>query len=368
MNKREVLDSSYFHRPQGIVFGSRLDFTPIFIKGAVETITGYKESDFLAGKPRWEEIVHPDDRLALMERAACLRTTANGAIQHEYRIICQEKQVRWVRGFIQNISDATGKPTFLEGAIFDITQHKKAEEELLRAQKLQSLRVLAAGMAHDFNNLLTVIVGGLSLAQTDRTLSEKTSQILKEAEKACQCAVRLTQQLIDTSSGGNAVGRTESLREILDAAVQRGLTGSHMPCCVVADEDLWPVICDAKQVQRALENVILNAKEAIHNGGFIQVTANNVRLEEGQVPLLRGGNYVRVSVKDTGSGISEDHLPCVFDPYFSTKKRGTDKGMGLGLTTTYSILRRHEGHIQVESKVGVGSTAHMYFPAYRESV
>ena len=490
MNKSDEWDHPFCRPFQGMTFRGHLDFTPISLHGAVEAITGYTERDFLAGKPRWGEIIHPDDCSALEENIALLRSCANYTTQHQWRVISRNRQVRWVNGFLQNVPDAGGKPAYIEGIIYDITphrqaeealreslktlqsvldalpmgvfwkdsdsvyrgcnrtyalaaglrspegiigkkaddlawtgeeerrgaedreviedgcrkigfeglqtapderriwvrrskvplldgegrvnglvgiyeditEHKDAQEELHRADKMQSLRILAGGMAHDFNNLLAVIVGGLSLALIDPKLSDKTSKILKEAEKACQCAMRLTQQLINTSSGGNPVARTESLREILDAAVQWGLTGSQVPCHVVADDDLWPVTCDAKQVQRALANVILNAKEAIHNGGFIQATANNVHLEEGQVPLLRGGNYVRISVTDTGVGIPSDHLSRVFDPYFSTKRRGTDKGMGLGLTTTYSILKRHGGHVLVESKVGVGTTTHLYFP------
>ena len=491
MNKREEQGHPLSRLFEWMNFRGHPDFTPISLKGAVEAITGYTEGDFLAGTPRWEEIIHPDDCSALEACIATLRSSANHSTQHHWRVINRDGQVRWVNGFLQKVSDPDGKPAFIEGVIIDITphrqaeealreslqtlqsvldalpmgvfwkdsgsvyrgcnlayalaaglrspvgiigkkaddlvwageeerrgaedreviedgcrkigfeglqaasderpiwvrrskvplldaqgrvnglvgtheditEHKEAQEEIYRTDKMQALRILAGGMAHDFNNLLTVMLGGLSLALNDPKLPEKTSKILKEAEKACQCAMRLTHQLIKTSSGENPVGKTESIREILDAAVQWGLTGSDVPCHVVVDEDLWPVNCDAKQVQRALANVILNAKEAIHNGGFIEITANNVYLEEGQMPLLIGGNYVRILVTDTGIGIPANHFPRLFDPYFSTKRRGSDKGMGLGLSTTYSILKRHGGHILMESKVSVGTTVHMYFPA-----
>jgi len=363
VNQWEAFESTSCPPQQGIVFGSRLGFSPIFIRGPVETITGYQERDFLEGKPRWEEIIHPDDRSAVAESIAGLGSRADSALQHEYRIIRKDGQQRWVRGFIQNIADASGKPAFLEGAIFDLTAQKAARDELLLAQKLEALRVFAGGMAHDFNNLMTVILGGLSLALLDRHLPAKTSRVLKEANKACQRAMCLTRELIDASSGGELLGTAEAFREILDAAVRKGLTGSHIPCQVVADKDLWPVTCDAKQAQRAIENVILNAREAIYNGGSIQITATNMCLAEGQVPLLNSGNYVRISVTDTGIGIPAEYLPRVFTPYFSTKNRGSDKGMGLGLSISYAIMKRHKGHIQVESRTGVGTTAHLYFPS-----
>jgi len=363
LKRYEALYSTSSIPQQGMVFGSRLDFSFIFIRGPVEAITGYQEREFLAGKPRWEEIIHPDDQSAVRHGIAGLGNRADGVTHQEYRIIHKDGKIRWVRGFIQNIADACGKPAFLEGAIFDITSQREALRELCLAQKLEALRVFAGGMAHDFNNLMTVILGGLSLALLDQRISVKTSKVLNEANKACHCAMRLTQELINASSGGELPGRVESLREILDAAVHDGLSGSPVPCRVLAAEDLWPVRCDAQQAQRAIENVLRNAREAIHNGGSIQITATNVRLGEGQVPLLKSGNYVRISVQDNGVGIPEEHLPRVFDPYFSTKSRGSDKGMGLGLAISYSILKRHEGHIQVESGVGVGTPAHLYFPS-----
>ena len=232
-----------------------------------------------------------------------------------------------------------------------------------KAQKFESLRVLAGGMAHDFNNLMAVILGNVSLARMDRNLSEKTSRALKEAEAACQMAACLTSRLIESFNGGTPVTRVEALEEIVEGALEEGLAGLPVQCEVVVGSGLWPVQCDAKQARKALAIVILNAREAIRNGGCIEVTAKNVSLGEGQIPSLQEGKYVKISVRDTGVGIAAEHLPKVFDPYFSTKERSVQKGMGLGLTIAYAILNSHDGHIEMESQAGVGTVAHIFLPA-----
>lgn len=244
-----------------------------------------------------------------------------------------------------------------------ITEQKKLEEEYLRIKKLEALRVLAGGLAHDFNNLMTVILGNLSLALMDVKLSDKTYRVLKEAEKACLGSMRLTEQLMSSASTEPQFKKPESIPKILDDAVNKGLAGSLVKCEMIADKDIWTVHCNARQTHRALTNVIVNAKEAMHPGGVIKIAARNVQLGEGELPPLSGGRYVKVSVEDSGVGIPEAHLPRIFDPYFSTKERGNKKGMGLGLTITYAILKRHEGHVRVESEAGAGSTVHMYLPA-----
>ncbi len=269
----------------------------------------------------------------------------------------------WLRTNKVPFLDDEGRIAGVLGTYEVITEQKKLEEEHVRIKKLEALRVLAGGLAHDFNNLMTVILGSLSLALMDVKLSDKTYRVLKEAEKACLGSMRLTEQLMSSASTEPQFKKPESIPEILDNAVNRGLAGSPVRCEMIADKDIWTVHCNARQTHRALTNVIVNAKEAMHPGGVIKVAARNVQLQEGELPPLSGGRYVKVSVEDSGVGIPEDHLPRIFDPYFSTKERGNKKGMGLGLTITYAILKRHEGHVRVESEAGAGSTIHLYLPA-----
>ena len=296
-----------------------------------------------------------DDRLVI--------TTGQPRIGAEASRITPDGRKIWLRTNKVPFVDDEGCITGVLGTYEYITEQKKHEEECLRMEKLESLRVLAGGLAHDFNNLMTVILGSLSLALMDAKLSDKTYRVLKEAEKACLGSMQLTEQLMSSASTGTQFKKPESIPEILDDVVNTGLAGSPVRCEMMADKDIWTVHCNARQTHRALTNVIVNAKEAMQQGGVIKVAARNVQLQEGELPPLNGGRYVKVSVQDSGRGIPEDLLPRIFDPYFSTKERGTKKGMGLGLTITYAILKRHEGHVRVESQAGTGSIVHLYLPA-----
>jgi two-component system, cell cycle sensor histidine kinase and response regulator CckA len=150
-------------------------------------------------------------------------------------------------------------------------------------------------------------------------------------------------------------------------AINAALRGSAVRCELDLAEDLWPVDCDAAQIKEMIVNLAVNAEEAMEQGGTIEVSARNERLVTGSMITLKAGKYLHLSIKDHGKGIPEELLPRVFDPYFSTKKRGSRKGMGLGLTMAYAIVKRHRGDISLESEVGVGTTLQIYLPALGES-
>lgn len=247
--------------------------------------------------------------------------------------------------------------------ISDISERKRTERELAKIQKLQSVGILAGGIAHDFNNLLSVIMGYLSILQMKLSPSSEHFPALAQAEKACRQARDLTQLLLTFSEGGAPVKRTESVRDIIRGSIDLALTGAHVKCEFLAEDDLWSANCDSGQLRQALVNLIVNAREALKEGGMIEIEAKNAAIAEKEVSALKAGRYIKISIKDYGEGISEESLPRVFDPYFSTKQRGTQKGMGLGLTIAYSIINRHEGLIEVESKPGSGTTVHVHLPA-----
>lgn len=253
-------------------------------------------------------------------------------------------------------------------SVIDISERKRAEEELLKIQKLESLGVLAGGIAHDFNNLLGMILSAVTYAQMDLNPSGRTFRVLKEAEKACMHSRNLTQQLITFSKGGAPIRKTQLLHETIRSAVGLALAGSNVICEANVADDLCPIDCDAGQIHQVLMNLIINAKEAMKEGGVLKLRAMNVILPEGKVPSLAPGVYARISIKDRGPGIAEADLPRVFDPYFSTKKRGTQKGMGLGLTIVYSIIQKHDGHVAVRTKPGVGTAFQIFLPASCEGI
>lgn len=241
----------------------------------------------------------------------------------------------------------------------DITEKKRVEEELVKAQKLESVGLLAGGLAHDFNNLLTSILGNISLAKMLIGGGHHAYDRLEDAENASLRATDLTTQLLTFSRGGAPIRKTVSIVDIVRESARFTLAGSKVKVEFHLPEDTWHVHVDAGQIHQVLNNLLINAVQSMPNGGTITARATNTTLAATDVPMLSAGKYVMVSLQDTGTGIPSEHLSRIFDPYFTTKQRGN----GLGLSTVYSIAVKHDGHVAVESTLGVGTTFHLYLPA-----
>ena len=249
----------------------------------------------------------------------------------------------------------------------DMTDRRRIEEELIRADKFESIGVLAGGIAHDFNNILTAILGNVSLAKMYANPEDKVFTRLMNAEKATLQAQNLTQQLLTFSKGETLVRRTASIVDLIKDSIDFSMRGSNVRCDLSVEPDIWPVDIDAGRISQVINNLLINAYQAMPDGGIIDVQVENVeRTDDGTDPFfpLKVGEYVRICVKDHGIGISEENLQKIFDPYFTTKQKGT----GLGLFTCYSIIKKHEGHIAVESCQGVGTTFQVYIPASHKRV
>ena len=240
----------------------------------------------------------------------------------------------------------------------DITDKKKLETEILRASKLESLGVLAGGIAHDFNNILTAIIGNITLAKMSGDIDEIYRR-LSEVEKATLRARALTQQLLTFSKGGAPIKKTSSIAELLRDSTNFILRGTNVRCEFSIPDDLLPVEIDEGQMNQVINNLIINACQAMPEGGTIRVTAENMDVKEGSSLPLKEGKYVKISIEDQGIGIPEKHISKIFDPYFTTKEGGS----GLGLAASYSIIKNHSGHISVESKPGKGTTFYIFLPA-----
>jgi two-component system cell cycle sensor histidine kinase/response regulator CckA len=239
---------------------------------------------------------------------------------------------------------------------------KRLEEEQSKANKLESLGIVAGGLAHDLNNSLTAILGNISLAKRSVRSNEDTLKRLGEAETFCLQARDVTEQLLTFSKGGVPVKQVESVARLLKDWVGFALSGSNLHCEFDFDPGLWCVDVDRAQMSRVFNNLLINAQQAMPEGGTVVVRATNVTLGAGKTANtlpLPDGKYVRIEIEDTGTGIPETHLPRIFDPYFTTKQRGS----GLGLSIAYSVVRSHNGYITVESKPGAGTTFHIYLPA-----
>lgn len=258
------------------------------------------------------------------------------------------------------IKDAYGAVTSVIEVINNITERYLLEEERLKIQKLESIGTLAGGIAHDFNNLLQGVFGYISMAKLTHDNKEKSLSMLAQAEEALNMSVNLTNQLLTFSKGGKPVKKLMRLEPVIENAVKFALSGSHTDYRLDIAPDLWSVEADAGQFAQVIQNIVLNANQAMAGRGIIQISVKNMDIPPRvNLRLPNGGRFVRIDTQDTGTGIPEQNMVKIFDPYFTTKQ----KGSGLGLATSYSIIRNHGGVIEVTSEENKGSTFSIYLPA-----
>jgi len=241
----------------------------------------------------------------------------------------------------------------------DVTRQLRLEDEVRRTQKLESLGLLAGGIAHDFNNLLTGILGHVSLARLRAEQGSPQDEWLLEAEKAIARARHLTQQLLTFSKGGAPVRKTARIDELIRDSAAFSLRGANASCEFAIAPDLWAVDIDEGQMSQVLSNLVVNADQAMPEGGTVRVRARNLPRDTALPVDLPARRYVEITISDEGKGIPEELLHRVFDPYFTTKPQGS----GLGLTTSESIVRKHDGRLTVDSPPGQGATFTLYLPA-----
>jgi len=241
----------------------------------------------------------------------------------------------------------------------DITEQKKIEEERQKIQKLESISILAGGIAHDFNNFLSGIIGNISLAILEASDNEELVKILNEAKEATNLAKNLTKQLLTFASGGVPIIEETFISHIIEETAGFNLRGSNVKCFYTFPENIWKVQADRNQLSQVISNLIINADQAMPEGGVIRISLENTIINKETTLPLKEGKYVKLTIEDTGLGIAKKHLSRIFDPYFTTKQ----KGSGLGLATTFSIIEKHNGYITADSKLGAGTTFYIYLPA-----
>ena len=238
------------------------------------------------------------------------------------------------------------------------TGKHEAEDELFKSEKLESISLLAGGIAHDLNNMLTAILGNISILRIELGEGNQHSAKLVAAEKATLQARLLTQQLLTFSKGGAPALVVTTIPEMVEECAQFILRGSKVKCSIEKEDDLWPVDADKGQISQVVNNLIINASQAMPDGGDIRIRMGNLYVRNAQIPALKLGDYVCIEVRDEGSGISPQNLKKIFDPYFTTKT----KGNGLGLASSYSIITMHKGTITADSSIGKGSIFKVYLP------
>lgn len=287
---------------------------------------------------------------------------------------------RAVNNFEHTIIQADGRAIILESSILpvvggdhaitgyrgvsrEITERKRLEDELAKVQKLDSIGTLAGGIAHDYNNLLTAILGYIGLCKTSIPKTEQAFALVEKAEKAALSARDLTKQLITFSRGGMPLRKVTDIRDLITQTVKFSLSGSKLKPDYTLPQDLHPVFIDEDQMRQVIQNVVINAREAMHDNGALGIELGNAVLDADNTASLPPGEYIRILIRDSGQGIPAELLPKVFDPYFTTKELGSQKGMGLGLSICYSIVKKHGGDIRLESTLGVGTTVSIFLPA-----
>jgi PAS domain S-box-containing protein len=290
---------------------------------------------------------------------AILKKEATPDSSHFRLLIGKDGIERPLGDSVAAVRDKDGKIIGVVIVFRDVTAARRMEEDLAKNERLESVGVLAGGIAHDFNNALTAIEGNIVVAKAHLNPEEKAYERLSEAEKAAHRARDLTRQLLTFARGGKPIKRQLSLSDLLVDAVSFALSGSGVRKKLAIAGDLWPVEVDEGQIRQVINNLVINADQAMPDGGILEVAADNVSLAQDQVLSLKAGDYVRVTIRDHGIGIPKEYLSKIYEPYFTTKQ----KGSGLGLTVAYSVLRNHGGSLTVDSVAGVGSTFTLYLPA-----
>ncbi len=330
----------------------------------ITRITGYSEEELVDNSTRI--LFATQEIYEELDKATYPDLRKYGFCETDIEI--RTKRGKLVQGHVRGrIIAAEGGIEGVVWSLEDISMRLKMEEELLKVKKLESIGVFAGGIAHDFNNLLLAIIGNISLARRIATNDEKMQELLISAQKASERAKELTVKFLTFSSGGEPVRATESLPKLLEESASFVLSGSNVKCDIECNPDLWSVSMDRAQINQVIQNLVLNADQAMPQGGIVKISCENVLIRESPVAGLDRGRYVRVIVQDQGIGIPSKNISKVFDPYFSTKNKDSNKGSGLGLAIVHSIILKHGGTITVDSASGKGSIFTIYLPATLEA-
>ncbi len=337
----------------------------VMLNKAAEALTGWN-SDEATGRPLSEVFNIINELTRQQCENSVERVLATGAIvelANHTSLIAKDGREIVIADSGAPIYDNENQIVGVVLVFRDMTEKQKLEDFMQKSQKLESLGVLAGGIAHDFNNLLGGIFGYIEVALGETT-EEKVSTYLAKSLSNINRARALTQQLLTFAKGGAPIKKIQNLFPFVQETTQFALSGSSVSSRFQIQDNLWLCDFDKNQIGQVVDNLIINAQQAMPDGGTIEVSARNISLPAKEHILLAAGNYVKLSIKDQGIGIPKEFLPRIFDPYYTTKL----KGHGLGLSTCYSIVNRHGGCIDIESEPGKGSTFHVYLPAAIEPI
>ncbi len=348
-----------------------------FVSEYIEKMTDYTKEEWLSHPNFWLEIIHPDDRRQVVEKInEILEEKSEGSL--EYRFITKSGQIIWTETQMKTVKNHLGEVVSLTGITIDVSERKKAEEALLKSeeqlrqsQRLESVGRLAGGIAHDFNNMLTAINGysELILRQLDEE-NPVRSKVL-EIKKAGERSADLTQQLLAFSRRQILKPQKIDINHIINdiSILLRRLIGEHIVLNIELDENACRVEADPGQLSQVIMNLAVNARDAMPKGGELIIKTENVYFDQEDAkkyaPTIPG-DYVLLSVKDTGIGLDDENIEHIFEPFYTTREKGA--GTGLGLATVYGIVKQSGGYIFVESKSGEGAVFDIYLPRINDEV
>ncbi len=359
----------------GIIYLCKNDsrYTMLYLNDAIETMVGYNKNLFLDDQLSFTDLYHPDD-LDNIYRDVDEAVAKKEPFHLTYRMQHSDGRWLWWEEFGAGIFE-NDKLLFLEGFITDITDRKQVEEErsklqtqLLQSQKLESVGRLAGGVAHDFNNMLQTILGNCELASMNSNLSSELEGLLSEIKGAAYQSANLTRQLLAFARQQTIAPKVLDLNDTVSGMLKmlRRLIGEDINLAWMPGADLWKTKMDPTQINQILANLSVNARDALDGVGKITIETRNVLLDEefcSGLTDVEPGDYVRLAVSDTGTGIKSEYLSDIFEPFFTTKKQG--EGTGLGLATIYGIVKQNNGHITVDSILGEGTTFTIYFRRFQ---
>ena len=332
---------------------------------ACHSFFGTAPGEFAPTHDAWTERIHPEDTPRLRREFQTLCDTGGQFWNSEFRIRRPDGSYADVVDRAYLLRDPQGRPVRLIGATQDVSQRHRAEADRLVRAKLESTGVLAAGIAHDFNNLLMGVLLNAEVVGRGQTEKSDLIDALERIRETALAAKAVTSRLLAFAGGDASTRRRASLGSLARQAAESSLADSGFTATCKLPEDLWPVEIDERQMEQVIRNLVLNARESEPRDHLVRVEAANESLAAARGGL-EPGDYVRLSVIDTGIGMDREIMSRIFDPYFTTKARGADKGMGLGLTICSAVMNRHHGAILVESEPGRGSAFHLFLPRCRD--
>jgi PAS domain S-box-containing protein len=331
---------------------------PHYLSGDIEAITGFTPDQMTS--EMWVERLHPDDRIKVI--AAIDARTRSGKMFVEYRWQCADGTFRHFLDQAVLIKDHEGHPVEFAGTITDISEQRSLESQLVQAQKMDAIGKLTGGIAHDFNNLLAAVIGGLSVIEKRAELPPDQQRVLEMTRRAAEQGSDLVRRLLAFARRQRLEPHPVDLHSLRNAVVDllTHTLGGLMNFEWEIGDGVWKVFADRAQLELALMNLIINARDAMPAGGTVTIVAENRKVGAGELPGAPAGDYVRLAIRDSGTGIPRENLEKVLEPFFTTKEVG--KGSGLGLSMVYGFAKQSNGAFLLDSEPGEGTTAELWLP------